>query len=57
MAPIELFESRIQFRRFNKMSTFKYKSGAQKRKEKKKINKTISKHGKISEFFNIRRKK
>ena len=33
------------------MSTFKYKSGAQKRKEKKQTNETISKHAKISEFF------
>ena len=33
------------------MSTFKYKLGAQKRKEKKKRNETISKHSKISEFF------
>ena len=33
------------------MSTFKYKSRAQKSKEKKKINETISKHAKISEIF------
>ena len=33
------------------MSTFKYKSGAQKRKEKKKANETISKHAKICEFL------
>ena len=33
------------------MSTFKYKSGYQKRKDKKKINETISIHAKISESF------
>ena len=33
------------------MSTFKYKSEAQKRKEKKKINETILNHAKMSEFF------
>ena len=33
----ELFEPGIKFRRLFKMSTFKYKSGALKRKEKNKI--------------------
>ena len=41
----------MKFRLFNKVSTFKYKSGAQKSKEKKKINEIISKYAKISEFF------
>ena len=33
------------------MSKFRYKWGAQKRKEKKKANEIVSKYAKISKFF------
>ena len=47
----ELFESGIKFRCFNKMPTFKYKSGAQKRKEKRKEMKPFQNRQKFLSFL------